>query len=88
MHILPRALKQNASFTKVSWQDPHVLPKLFARQFPHGTGGFESSVDTIGDFKHYMLHTIHSLDGEFLDDKGGGEFLFFTYELSLKKEDV
>ena len=33
-----------------------------------------------------MLHTIHSLDGEFLDDKGGGEFLFFTYELSLKRK--
>ena len=55
MHILLRALKQNASFTKVSWQDPHVLQKLFARQFPHGTGGFESSVDTIADFKHLSL---------------------------------
>ena len=86
MQILPQPLKQNASFTKVSWQDPHILPKLFGRQFPHGTGGYTSALDTVTDFKHYMLHTIHSLDGEFLDDKDGGEFLFFTYELSLKRK--
>ena len=33
-----------------------------------------------------MLHAIHSLDGEFLDDKDGGEFLFFAYELNLKRK--
>ena len=89
MHILPekkKKLKENASFTKVSWQDPHILAKLFTRQFPYGTGGYASAKDTVDDFKHYMLHAIHSLDGEFLDDKDGGEFLFFTYELSLKSK--
>ena len=86
MNKIPKQLRQNASFTKVSWQDPHILPKLFARQFPYGTGGYQSALETIDDFKHYMLHTIHSLDGEFLDDKDGGEFLFFTYELSLKRK--
>ena len=86
MQIMPIELKQNASFTKVSWQDPHILPKLFTRQFPYGTGGYQSALHTVEDFKHYMLHAIHSLDGEFLDDKDGGEFLFFTYELSLKRK--
>ena len=86
MKVLPQGLRQNESFTKVSWHDPHILPKIFARQFPHGTGGWMSALDTVDDFKHYMLHTIHSLDGEFLDDKDGGEFLFFTYEMSLKNK--
>ena len=86
MQVLPQELKRNASFTKVSHQDPHILPKLFVRQFPYGTGAFLGAVDSIKDFKHFMLHAIHSLDGEFLDDKDGGEFLFFTYELSLKRK--
>ena len=81
-----KKLKENASFTKVSYQDPHILPKLFGRQFPYGTGGYLGAMETIDDFKHFMLHAIHSLDGEFLDDKDGGEFLFFTYELSLKRK--
>ena len=78
MRTLPEALQANASFTKVSWQDPNILQKIFVKQFPHGTGGFTSSLDTFSDFKMFMLHTIHSLDGEFLDDKDGGEFLFFA----------
>ena len=86
MHIYPKKLRENASFTKVSWQDPNILQKIFARQFPYGTGGFDSALEIIPDFKNYMFHAIHSLDGEFLDDKDGGEFLFFTYELSLKRK--
>ena len=86
MQIIPMSLKENASFTKVSWQDPRILPKIFARQYPYGTGGYQSALDTVDDFKHYMLHTILSLDGEFLDDKDGGEFLLLTYELSSKRK--
>lgn len=33
-----------------------------------------------------MLHVIHSLDGEFLDDKDGGEFLFFAYEVNSRRK--
>ena len=86
MRTLPEALQANASFTKVSWQDPNIFQKLFVKQFPHGTGGFASSLDSFSDFKQFMLHAIHSLDGEFLDDKDGGEFLFFAYELNLKRK--
>ena len=86
MRTLPEALQANASFTKVSWQDPNIFQKIFVKQFPHGTGGFASSLDSFSDFKQFMLHAIHSLDGEFLDDKDGGEFLFFAYEVNLKRK--
>ena len=65
---------------------PNIFQKLFIKQFPHGTGGFASSLDSFSDFKQFMLHAIHSLDGEFLDDKDGGEFLFFAYEVNLKRK--
>ena len=85
MRVLPQGLHANASFTKVSWQDPNIFQKIFVRQFPHGTGGFDSALDSMPDFKQFMLHILHSLDGEFLDDKDGGEFLFFAYEVDLKR---
>ena len=47
------------------------------------TGGFQSALETVEDFKHYMLHVTLSLN-EFLDDNAGGEFLFATCDLSLK----
>ena len=44
MQIIPKTLKENKNFTKASWQDPHILLKLFTRQYPYGTGGFQSAL--------------------------------------------
>ena len=84
LHRLPEPFWANASFTKVSWRDPFVLPKAFVRQYPHGTGGWRASIDTTADFQHYAKHCLFSLDQEFLDDKDGGEFIFVLYELNQK----
>ena len=86
MWKLPQCLRANATFTKISWQDPHMFQKIFIRQFAHGTGGYRSALDAHPDMKHFALHTLLSLDGEFLDDADGGEFCFFFYELNMKRK--
>ena len=85
MSYLLQDLHANGTLTKVYWKDPNIFRTTFIVQFCHGPDSFESLLDAVL-FKQYMLHRVHSLDGEFLDDKDGGEFLLFAYEVNLKRK--
>ena len=45
MWSLPEPMRQNLSFTKVSWRDCHVEAKAFVLQHRYGTGGFKSTAE-------------------------------------------
>ena len=82
LFTVPENFKQNMSFTKVSFKDPHVEPKTFVRQYPYGTGGFKSTSDCV-DKSTFRRARFWSLDGEFLDDVDP-HWMFWQREFDYK----
>ena len=80
---LPRALRTNMAFTKVSFLDPNVEAKVFVRQHPYGTGSLFSTLDSITDRTAWRHNRFWSLDGEFLDDVDP-QWMFWQRETEYK----
>ena len=54
---------------------------MFVRQYPYGTGGFETTFDCVTDMKSFQLARLWSLCGGFKDDSDV-QWVFWQRQLS------
>ena len=64
---LPKVLRQNMSFTMVSFRDPHINSKVFVTQHPYGTGSYRSTLDCVSSRRTFRASRFWSFDGAFQD---------------------